>query len=261
MRERETIMELILFSVAILATTIGAISGMGGGIIIKPVMDAVSGMDVGTVNFMSGCTVLAMAMVSVYRGRKDELDINFPISLALGLGACVGGVLGKILFGLLPNDPTLLQSWILFVINIVIYFYVKFKSKIKKLNVTNKSISAIIGCILGGMSSFLGIGGGPVNVAVLQYFYSSSPKVTAKRSIFVILLSQITSFLTVLVVGLPENLNYVALIWMIIGGCTGAILGGKVSKKLTEIQVDDFFTDVLIAIIILNAYNIGRITG
>lgn len=252
-------MEILLFVVAILATTIGAISGMGGGIIIKPVMDAVSGMELSVINFMSGCTVLGMAIVSVYRGRKDELNLNYPISLSLAFGACIGGILGKIFFEMIPSNASLIQSTLLFILNIAIYFYVKFKSKIKTLEVKNYVISGVIGCSLGTISAFLGIGGGPINIAVLRYFYSSTPKVTAKRSIFIILLSQISSFITVMISGIPQNVNYIALSLMIIGGCSGAILGGKVSKKLTEAQVDDFFTDVLVAIIILNAYNMGRL--
>lgn len=171
----------------------------------------------------------------------------------------MGGILGKTLFELIPSNAALIQSTILFVLNIAIYFYVKFKASIKTLEIDNLPISGVIGCSLGTISAFLGIGGGPINIAVLKYFYSSSPKVTAKRSIFIILLSQISSLVTVLISGVPQNVNYFALGLMIIGGCSGAILGGKVSKKLTEAQVDDFFTDVLVAIIILNAYNMGRL--
>ena len=58
---------LFNFLVAILATTIGGISGVGGGVIIKPVMDAVSGLPVATISFLSGCTVLAMTITSMVR--------------------------------------------------------------------------------------------------------------------------------------------------------------------------------------------------
>ncbi len=254
-------MEILLCGIAILATTIGAISGMGGGIIIKPVMDAISGLPVSTINFMSSCTVLAMAIVSIYRGRKDEIDIDYKISSALALGACLGGVLGRILFDFIPANHALLQSTILFWLNIGIYFYVKFKKRLKTKNTSNLGNCAVIGLILGAISSFLGIGGGPINIAILTYFFSSSPKVTARRSIFVILLSQISSLLTIFATGIPNNVNYVTLVLMMFGGCMGAILGGKISKKLTEVQVDDLFTDVLVAIIILNAYNMGAVSG
>lgn len=35
-------MELTLLLIAIFATTVGSISGMGGGIMIKPAMDAIA---------------------------------------------------------------------------------------------------------------------------------------------------------------------------------------------------------------------------
>ena len=45
----------IVFAIAFFASTIGVICGIGG-IIIKPVMDAVGAADVATINFLSGCT-------------------------------------------------------------------------------------------------------------------------------------------------------------------------------------------------------------
>lgn len=247
--------------VAIFATSVGAISGMGGGVIIKPIMDAVSGLDIAVINFMSGCTVLAMALVSVYRGRKDHLDIDLKLSTVLALGACLGGVLGKLLFEYFPGNLDFIQSAVLFVLNLLIYVYLKFKTRIQSLQLKNLGGTALVGGFLGALSAFLGIGGGPFNVVILHYFYSSEPKITAKRSIFVILLSQISSLLTVLVGGVPEGVPYLALALMCVGGCTGAILGAKVVKKFNDTQMDEFFKDVLVGIIVLNAYNLGRIVG
>ena len=55
-------MSLILFSVSLISSLIGAISGIGGGVIIKPVLDSLGVMSISTINFLSGCTVLAMAI-------------------------------------------------------------------------------------------------------------------------------------------------------------------------------------------------------
>lgn len=52
---------LICFLVTFAACVIGTICGMGGGIIIKPVLDAMGVMSVSTVTFLSGCTVIAMS--------------------------------------------------------------------------------------------------------------------------------------------------------------------------------------------------------
>lgn len=88
---------LFLFLVCLLASTVGGVCGIGGGVVIKPVLDATGIMNVSAASFLSGLTVIAMSMVSVYKNRKTrELD---PVrSVPIGLGAAVGGVLGKRLF-------------------------------------------------------------------------------------------------------------------------------------------------------------------
>ena len=47
-------MEIVFFIVAATASAIGAMSGIGGGVIIKPVMDALQVMDISSINFLSG---------------------------------------------------------------------------------------------------------------------------------------------------------------------------------------------------------------
>lgn len=252
-------MELVFFCIAIFSTTIGAMSGMGGGIIIKPLMDAISGLDVGTVNFMSSCAVFAMAFSAVYRGRKDGIDIDLKISVPLAVGAAFGGVLGKYLFEVITWNMLLLQSSLLLILNTSIYFYLKIKHKVRTLAVEKSSHSFTIGTVLGGISAFLGIGGGPINVVVLRYFYSSTAQVTAKRSIFVILFSQISAIITAFLTGLPENLDYIAIFLMMVGGVIGAILGSRWARGFSEEQMDAFFKDVLVGIIVLNGFNLGHI--
>lgn len=252
-------MEIIYFLIAIFSTTVGAMSGMGGGIIIKPLMDAISGLDVSTVNFMSSCAVFAMAFAGVFGSRKDGIDIDMKISVPLAVGAAVGGILGKYLFDVITWNMVFLQSTLLLGLNTSIYFYLKVRDKVQTLNVNKHTHSFSIGAVLGGISAFLGIGGGPINVVVLRYFYSSSAQVTAKRSIFVILFSQITAIGTAFLTGLPEDLNIFAIVLMMVGGVIGAKLGKKCSSGFSEEQMDGFFKDVLVGIIVLNAFNMGRI--
>ena len=58
-------MYAVCFLVAFLACIIGKICGMGGGVIIKPVLDATGVMEVAAINFLSGCTVIGMTCWSV----------------------------------------------------------------------------------------------------------------------------------------------------------------------------------------------------
>ncbi|HQN63187.1 MAG TPA: sulfite exporter TauE/SafE family protein, partial [Flexilinea sp.] len=63
-------MTLLFFFLSLAASTIGAISGIGGGIIIKPVLDATHALSISTISFLSSCTVLSMSCVSILRNRK-----------------------------------------------------------------------------------------------------------------------------------------------------------------------------------------------
>lgn len=77
----------------------GAICGIGGGEIIKPVLDALGIMDVAAISFLSGCMVLDMTAYSVVRSKRSGSSRIDPVTtLPLALGAALGGVLGKQLF-------------------------------------------------------------------------------------------------------------------------------------------------------------------
>lgn len=82
--------------VAFCASAIGAICGMGGGVIIKPTLDLFQLDSVETISFLSSCTILSMTAYSVCRGWiAGDSKVNVRISTPLALGSVVGGVLGK----------------------------------------------------------------------------------------------------------------------------------------------------------------------
>ena len=57
-------MQFIIAVTVLFATVLGSLSGIGGGVIIKPVMDAISGLDSSQISFLSGTTVLTMTIRS-----------------------------------------------------------------------------------------------------------------------------------------------------------------------------------------------------
>ena len=74
---------------------VGSICGIGGGIIIKPLLDALKIMEADTISFLSGCTVLAMTAYSVGRSKlnKGSSHLDSGRSFPLAMGAALGGVL------------------------------------------------------------------------------------------------------------------------------------------------------------------------
>lgn len=57
--------ELIYFIIGLIATLIGSLAGLGGGIIIKPMLDLLGHFDVATITILSAATVFAMSIVSL----------------------------------------------------------------------------------------------------------------------------------------------------------------------------------------------------
>ena len=64
--------DILSFIISILSSTIGSITGIGGGVIIKPVLDMTGLLSVSVISFLSGCTVLTMSTVSLIRSRKTN---------------------------------------------------------------------------------------------------------------------------------------------------------------------------------------------
>lgn len=62
---------IIYAIIIVLANTIGAVSGMGGGVIIKPLFDAIGADSVTTITFYSTVAVFTMSFVSTLGQRKN----------------------------------------------------------------------------------------------------------------------------------------------------------------------------------------------
>ncbi|MGL5099309.1 MAG: TSUP family transporter, partial [Fusobacteriaceae bacterium] len=181
-------MEILYFLVCVGASVLGAISGIGGGIIIKPILDSMGTMNVSEISFLSGCTVLGMTIMTLYRNSKAGIKPQKIRGTFLAVGASFGGLLGKQLFDYMrmySSDPKIVgavQSFTLAVITFGVLIFTIQKSKIKSYYINNTNLTLFIGFFLGVLSSFLGIGGGPINLVVLYLFFGLNSKEAAINS-------------------------------------------------------------------------------
>ena len=259
---------LIFFIVCFLASVIGAICGIGGGVVIKPVLDAIGILDVEVISFLSGCTVLSMTTYSVLKGKLSGTSkVDQRTGMPLALGAAVGGLLGKAMFSWVlavspdKNRVGAIQAGCLMLITVGTLVYTIFKSKVKTLHISNMICCAVIGMVLGIMSSFLGIGGGPINLVVLFFFFSMTTKTAAEKSLYIIFFSQIASLLSSLIKGNVPEFGIGLLILMAGGGICGGIAGRALNKKLPDRTVDKLFMGIMVVIIFINIYNIWKFMG
>lgn len=258
---------IAVFAVCLLASIAGAICGIGGGVIIKPVLDALGIMSVSAVSFLSGCTVLSMTTYSVVKSKlSGQSHIEQKTGFPLAIGAALGGVVGKWLFSLVSslspdkNKVGAVQAACLFVVTLGTLFYTIYKSRIKTYHVTNSLLCIVIGLVLGILSSFLGIGGGPINLVVLFFFFSMPTKTAAENSLYIIFFSQMASLISSIVTGSIPEFQGSMLLLMTTGGIGGGIAGRAVNKKLSDKTVNRLFIILMIVILFINVYNIYRFT-
>lgn len=255
-------MYITFFIISFAACIIGSICGIGGGIIIKPLMDAFGTLSVSTINFLSGCTVLAMTCYSIGSAiQKKESIIDLKTSTPLALGAVGGGIMGKLLFqGVCNifnnyNIVGAVQSICLFFLTLGTLIYTINKNNIKTYEVNNKFVCVTIGLLLGVLSTFLGIGGGPINLIVLYFFFSMSTKIAAQNSLYIILFSQVSSLgQTILTKTIPQ-FNFILFMGMVICGIWGGFMGRKTNRKINELTVNRLFIMIMGFIMLINVYN------
>ncbi|WP_434309527.1 TSUP family transporter [Hominifimenecus sp. rT4P-3] len=255
---------LVFFLVSLGASILGSICGIGGGIIIKPTLDSLQVMGVASISFLSGCTVLTMSMVSVYKIMKaGQVKIQMNTGTPLAIGAAVGGVVGSQIFQYIKahaQDPAAVghtQSLVMVGMMVVVLFYTIFSAKLISFHVKSKVVCALLGAALGILSSFLGIGGGPLNLAVLSLFFSMDTRHAAANSLYIILFSQSASFLVTLFTGAVPEFLPLALMLMVGGGLIGGNLGSLINKRLQEKQVRVLYLCACVGILILSFHNAG----
>ena len=152
-------MEIILFTLIVLfATALGAVTGAGGGAIIKPVFDLV-GMDTaGTISVYSTIAVFSMCLSSIYKHSKSGIVLQKKIMLGLSIGSLAGGLLGDTVFKVvtdsIPNERvTFIQSIFLFLVLFSVLIFTRFSERIPKAKWRNLFFSLAAGFAAGLISA------------------------------------------------------------------------------------------------------------
>lgn len=256
---------ILCFSVAFSACIIGKICGMGGGVIIKPVLDALDIMSVAAINFLSGCTVCGMTLWSVGNALiRRESQIDWRISSPLAIGAAAGGILGRAGFSataaLFSSADTAgaVQAALLLAATLATLFYTLRKDSLASRHVAAPLPCGLIGLLLGMLGSFLGIGGGPFNMAVLYYFFSMSTKTAAQNSLYIILISQAAGLLKTVLSGQTPSVSWYLLGGMVLFGVLGSELGRMLNRRLTERQATTLLEGAMLLVMGISVYNFFR---
>ncbi len=254
----------ICILVSLLACTAGAICGIGGGILIKPVLDMTGRLSVSEASLLSGCTVLGMSLVTLFRRGGAQGAIDWRRTGALAVGAAGGGLLGKHLFflvqeGMGQRGAGILQAALLLLLTVFTLLYSLWQTRFQRGNVKSLLICLAAGLGLGALSSFLGIGGGPVNLMVLGLLFGMNAKTAALNSLYIIFLSQSAGVAQMALKGSFAGADFLLLFLMIAAGVAGGFCGSALRKTMDEGRVKRLLEITMVIIILICGYNILKL--
>lgn len=238
------------FLVALLTSIVGSITGVGSGILMKPILDLFSGYPVDAINIMSSITVFAMSLSAMIKELKNKVAIDYNTVIFLSGGSIVGGIIGKRIFEQVKQNYgsgiVMSQSAVFSLLMFLIILYLIKGKDLKTYRIDSKIVVAFVGFILGFISAFLGIGGGPLNVVLLIFLFSMTTKEASLNSIFIIFFSQIASLIYGhITYGMPK-VSFLVLGLMIFGGIIGGILGRNMANYFSDSMMKKMFMGAII---------------
>ena len=158
-KKSEIMKTVIYFLTTIIATSAGGVSGMGGGIIIKPVLDLMGDFTPQTIGVMSATTVFVMSLVSTWRNIRNGIEIKKDVAVTVALGSVAGGLAGQKIFSVVasnaPDSAFVIrtQNIILFIVVMSILLYMKNKDRITSRDLKGAVPVFASGLVLGMIAS------------------------------------------------------------------------------------------------------------
>ena len=235
--------ELWLIPLGFVAGLLGSIIGLGGGIIIVPVL-TFFGFSPTLASSNSIFAVFSNAVASSISYAKQK-RIEYSVGLKLGLLSIPGTILGAYI----SSDITPSLFKILFALILIsgsIYIFSKRKIEPKIYNLSKQIMILAIGAsfLAGIISGLFGVGGGIIFVPLMVIAMGLSIKNAAPTSQFILLFSSISALVTHSILGHPDF--YQALL-LSVGAFGGGLVGARLSIEIKESALKILISMAMIA--------------
>ncbi|SJZ61647.1 sulfite exporter TauE/SafE family protein [Anaerorhabdus furcosa] len=251
---------MIATLVALFASLIGAISGIGGGVIIKPLLDLSGNYSTAAISILSSATVFSMSLSSILKHINLKTHFDKKLATWIALGSVGGGLLGQSILSMVIAQTTLpikqIQNLILMILLIIVLIYMNFLKHKYQWKLENPISYFVVGVVFGMIATFVGIGGGPINLVALAMFFSLSTKEASVISIVMILFSQASKLVQVALAGDFVKYDLTILFLMIPAAIVGGLIGSKLNRKFSDKQIHSLFNVVMVFIIFTTVINL-----
>ena len=264
---------LTILLVSIVAGFVGALFGLGGGVLIIPFLTLVEGVPVPLAVGASIVSVVATSSASAATYVQDHLT-NLRLGMFLEIGTVAGAITGAFVSVFLPASALFILFGIILLYATMVMIRARgidFPANVRpdktsrilalgsqyedqslnrvvKYEVTRTPLTVFIGYFAGIVSGLLGVGGGVINVPTMNLVSKVPVKVASATSNFII---GVTAAASASVYLLRGDVHPLLAAPLIIGVAGGALLGTKVLKVTPPTRVKVAFGILLAAISLL----------
>jgi len=259
---------VLYFLIFLSSCILGAIVGLGGGVIIRPILDAVGYHDMANIAFLTSTAVLIMAGVSTAKKASDGTRFDIKKAALICMGSLIGGSLGDWI--LLTPRATFGEANVGAVQTVATIFFLVMAVYLTKKDdlryeLKNMFLYLPLGIFLGTIAVFLGIGGGPINVPVFMILFSLPVKDATAYSIVVIFFSHLSRLISMAIgdtMGVGAGVGFMEfdlsfLPWIIPAAIIGGAIGAIISKKVSGNTVKNTFIVTMYVLIAINIFNLA----
>jgi hypothetical protein len=221
---------LWLIPLGFVAGVVGSIVGLGGGIVIVPILTLL-GIPHTLASSSSLFAAFSNSVASTTSYAKQK-RIDYKIGLRLGLMSVPGTILGAIISGQATSEV----FKILFALVLIASCYYLFAKRNLELKQNHPSVKILfassgISFFAGVLSSFFGIGGGIVFVPLMIIGMGMLTKNATATSQLILMFSSISGMIVHSIIG---NADFEYAVFLSIGAFVGGLVGSRLSLEIKE---------------------------
>jgi len=241
---------VVLLLLGLVAGGVGALAGIGGGIIITPILAIYFGVPIHQAIGVSLTAVIATstATSSVYVERGLS---NIRLGMTLEMATTLGAAIAAIVAGYIDRRTLalLFSAFLVYTAGSMLRKAWKSRNEeceaeIPQYEIRHYPLGMSSALLAGGFSGLLGIGGGPIKVPIMYLFMGVPLRVATATSNFMIGVTAATS--AYIYYGRGDIPVHIAAP-IVIGVFAGSLLGAKLAPRVRN-------TYVLFLLIFVTAY-------
>lgn len=247
---------------------LSAMFGIGGGIVMVPLIHLVFGQPAAVASGTSLFAILPTSLSGML-ARLHDGTIRFPVGIAAGLAGACFSPLGAVAASTLPGLYAMVLTACFILFTAYNMFRRVWRSRPAALAAEEAArasgsvgparrpapletasgaklygSAALIGMVVGFLSGYLGLGGGFLIVPLLQALFGFTMKQATGTSLVTVGILAVPSFITHAVLG---NVVWLLGLLLIVGSIAGTKIGALVVKKVNDRLLTALFGVVLVA--------------